>query len=157
MDTSRTILLVEDNEDDAFLTTRALREAGITHRIEHYHDGQAVIAHLQDILAMATSGGENVFPDLILLDLKLPRLGGLETLQWIRNHGAFRSLVVLALTSSTEPRDVATAYRLQINAYLVKPSSLREMVLLACSIRAFWLDQKHFIRPSLPQSLSFAN
>jgi CheY-like chemotaxis protein len=144
-DAPRTLLLVEDNEDDAFLTTRAIKEAGITHHIQHCHDGQSVITYLQETLA-----GQHPFPDLVLLDLKIPRLSGLKTLEWIRSQNAFRSLVVVALTSSNEPRDVATAYRLHINAYLVKPSSLREMVDLASSIRGFWLDQKHFIPPPLP-------
>ena len=102
----------------------------------------------------STSGKKVAFPDLVLLDLKMPRLGGIEALQWIRSQDAFRSLIVLALTSSTEPRDVVTAYQLHINAYLVKPSSLREMVDLAGSIRAFWLDLKHFIPPTLGIPLS---
>jgi len=81
------------------------------------------------------------------LDLKMPRLGGLETLDWIRRHESFKSLIVLALTSSSEERDVKAAYDLQINAYLVKPSSLNQMIELAHAIRHFWLDEKHLVQP----------
>jgi CheY-like chemotaxis protein len=148
-DIARTILLAEDNDDDAFLTTRAIGEAGIAHRIEHCRDGRAVLHCLQTSLSAASSGEENPFPDLVLLDLKLPRLNGFETLRWIRSQDTLRSLTVLALTSSTEPRDVAAAYQLHINAYLVKPASLYEMTHLARSIRDFWLDQKHYVPPPL--------
>jgi CheY-like chemotaxis protein len=147
-DATRILLLAEDNDDDAYLTTRALEEAGITHRIERCRNGQAVIEWLQGTLIPDSSGVTKAVPDLILIDFKMPRFGGLETLEWIRSQDAFRPLIVIALTSSTEPRDVTTAYLLHINAYLVKPSSLREMVALGGAIRAFWLDQKHFIPPA---------
>jgi two-component system response regulator len=91
----------------------------------------------------------SALPDLILLDLKMPRLGGLETLKWIRQHEIFSPLVVLALTSSREQRDVNGAYQLHINAYLVKPNSLGDMIEMARSIRQFWLDQSHVVRPRI--------
>lgn len=144
---SRSILLVEDNDDDAFLTRRALESAGITHTIQRCRDGQAVIDYLNGIVSPRKNQEETRMPDLILLDLKMPRLNGLEALKWIREHEVFRSLIVVALTSSNERRDVETAYRLHINAYLVKPSSLSQMIELARSIRQFWLDQNHLIIP----------
>ena len=146
---SRTILLAEDNDDDAFLTTRALQSAGISHPIHHCRDGQAVIDYLEAVISDREKSSESNFPDLILLDLKMPRINGLETLKWIREHEKFSSLIVLALTSSREQRDVQAAYRLQINAYLIKPSSLREMIDLAGAIRHFWLDENHLIRPQI--------
>jgi two-component system response regulator len=156
--TSRTIILAEDNEDDAFLTIRALESAGISQPIHHCRDGQAVIEHLAELLTEREQSGEGELPDLLLLDLKMPRLGGMEALRWIRQHEAFKSLVVVALTSSSEERDVKAAHELNINAYLVKPSSLSEMIDLAKSIRSFWLDQHHLIRPrmSFPSSPSKA-
>jgi len=144
---SRTILLVEDNNDDAFLTMRAMESAGISHLIHHCRDGHEVIDYLQKIASDREKQQDVDFPDLVLLDLKMPRLGGMETLQWIRQHEVFKALIVLALTSSSEARDVKAAYQLQINAYLVKPSSLSEMTELARAIRSFWLEQKHLIRP----------
>jgi two-component system response regulator len=146
---SRTILLAEDNDDDAFLTMRALESAGITRPIHHCRDGQAVIEYLQELLPGGKHEGESELPELLLLDLKMPRLGGMEALKWIRQNEAFKAMVVLALTSSSEERDVKAAHSLNINAYLVKPSSLSEMIDLAKSIRCFWLDQDHLIRPRL--------
>jgi CheY-like chemotaxis protein len=146
-DISRTILLAEDNDDDAFLTTRAMESAGISHSIQHCRNGQDVIRYLEQFISDRQAPTEAPLPELVLLDLKMPRLGGLETLRWIRAHDTFSPLIVLALTSSREERDVKTAYQLHINAYLVKPSSLSEMVDLARAIRHFWLDQNHFILP----------
>ncbi|HEY0256730.1 MAG TPA: response regulator [Candidatus Methylacidiphilales bacterium] len=145
--TSRSIVLADDNDDDAFLTKRAMESAGVTHSIHHCRDGQAVIDYLEGRLVEGEKLGASDLPDVLLLDLKMPRLGGLETLKWIRSHETFKSLVVLALTSSSEERDVKAAYDLWINAYLVKPSSLTEMIDLARAIRLFWLDQNHLIRP----------
>ncbi len=144
---SRSIVLADDNDDDAFLTRRAMESAGVVHAIHHCRDGQAVIEYLQGLLTDGDKLGAIDLPDVLLLDLKMPRLGGLETLKWIRQHEIFKSLVVLALTSSSEERDVKAAYDLHINAYLVKPSSLTEMIDLARAIRLFWLDQNHLIRP----------
>ncbi len=146
---SHTIILAEDNEDDAFLTMRAMQSAGITQPICHCRDGQAVIDYLSSLLTDERKASGVVLPDLLLLDLKMPRLGGMEALRWIRQHEPFKALVVLALTSSKEDRDVKAAHELNINAYLVKPSSLSEMIQLASAIRSFWLDQSHLIRPRL--------
>jgi CheY-like chemotaxis protein len=153
---TRHLLLAEDNADDAFLTMRALESAGITHVIHHCPDGQAVVDYLENLLSPREKNGEQKVPDLVILDLKMQRLGGLETLKWIREHEIFRFLAVIALTSSSEERDVRAAYQLQINAYLVKPSSLGEMIELARAIRLFWLDQKHFRKPHLSFSSPFA-
>jgi two-component system, response regulator len=150
----RTILLAEDNNDDAFLTTRAMEAAGITHTIHHCVDGQAVINYLSEIISDRQKFDETSLPDLVLLDLKMPRMDGLETLKWIRQHEKLKPLVVLALTSSSEQRDVSAAYQLHINAYLVKPSALTQMIELAGAIRHFWLDQSHLIKPRISFSTS---
>jgi CheY-like chemotaxis protein len=146
---SGTILLAEDNNDDAFLTTRAMESAGISHSINHCRDGQLVIDYLENVLSEREKVSRFGLPDLILLDLKMPRRGGLETLEWIRQHAILNPLIVIGLTSSKEERDVKAAYQLKINAYLLKPSSLSEMVDLARAIRHFWLDQKHLIKPQI--------
>ena len=147
--TTRSIILAEDNEDDAFLTTRAIEAAGITHTVHNCRDGQAVIEYLESLLSNRDPSGDGLIPDLVLLDLKMHRMGGLEALKWIREHQVFKSSAVVALTSSREDRDVKAAYDLHINAYLVKPSSLAEMIELARSIRHFWLDQSHLILPRI--------
>jgi two-component system response regulator len=126
-----------------------MQSAEISHPIFHCRDGQAAIDYLQEIASGREKRDVSALPDLILLDLKMPRLGGLETLKWIRQHEIFSPLVVLALTSSREQRDVNGAYQLHINAYLVKPNSLGDMIEMARSIRQFWLDQSHVVRPRI--------
>ncbi|MCE0485009.1 MAG: response regulator [Methylacidiphilales bacterium] len=143
----RNILLAEDNDDDAFLTQRALEAGGISEPIHRCRDGQDVIEYLDRFCSGKGTSANALPPDLVLLDLKMPRLDGMETLKWIRRHEIFHSMIVLALTSSNEKRDVETAYRLHINAYLVKPSSLSEMVGIARTLREFWMDQKHLLMP----------
>lgn len=147
-DIPRTILLVEDNDDDAFITQRAFSSAGINAVIHRCEDGQAVIDYLSG-LPPYTDRETNPVPHLILLDLKVPRKNGLEVLEWIRKHENFSPLVVLALTSSCEPKDVEQAYRLHINAYLVKPTSLSAMAEIAKCIRQLWLEKSSLIHPSL--------
>lgn len=147
-DIPRTILLVEDNDDDAFITQRAFSSAGINAVIHRCEDGQAVIDYLSG-LPPYTDRETNPVPHLILLDLKVPRKSGLEVLEWIRKHENFSPLVVLALTSSCEPKDVEQAYRLHINAYLVKPTSLTAMAEIAKCIRQLWLEKSSLIHPSL--------
>ena len=146
---SRHLILAEDNEDDAFLTMRAMDTAGIPHVIHHCRDGHAVIDYLEEQLSPREKTKMPEWPEIILLDLKMPRLDGLETLKLIREHSVYHPLIVLGLTSSSEERDVKTAYALRINGYLVKPSSLGEMIEVARAIREFWLDQKHLKTPYL--------
>jgi CheY-like chemotaxis protein len=145
------ILLLEDNDDDAFITERALTKAGVSNKVHRCQDGQDLIDYLSALSEKsqteANKGAAEV-PYLVLLDLKTPRKSGLEVLQWIRNHAHFGPLVVLALTSSSEKSDVERAYQLHVNAYLVKPTSLSTMTELAQSIKRLWLDPSSLMHPS---------
>lgn len=143
MEPKHLILLAEDNPDEAFITDRAFRSAGVPATIRHCEDGQAVIDYLESAAADATNNpsSTSLWPRLLLLDLKMPRKNGLEVLRWVRQHEHFSLLVVLVLSSSAERQDVLDAYRLHANAYLVKPSSLSVMTEMARSIGTFWLDQ----------------
>ncbi len=124
---NRSILLVEDNVDDAFLMRRALKKAQIVLPLQVVVDGQQAIHYLS---------GQGVFgdrqqyplPSLVFLDLKLPYVHGFEVLNWIRRHEPLKRLPVVVLTSSPEERDRRKASELGAEAYLVKPPS-REMVL----------------------------
>jgi two-component system response regulator len=78
-------------------------------------------------------------PALVLLDLKLPLVSGIEVLKWIRAHPLLHSLIVIVFTSSTEPHDIAAAYRAGANSYLVKPTSLTTLTELAGGLRSYWL------------------
>lgn len=136
---SLNILLLEDNDDDAFLTERALHKAGITEKPRRCQDGQVMIDYLSGLPASANRPN-NPLAHLILLDLKTPRKNGFEVLQWIRDHKQLSCMVVLALTSSSEQKDVDRAYELHVNAYIVKPTSLNAMTEIAVSIKRIWLD-----------------
>lgn len=135
---SHTLLLVEDNEDDVFLMKRALRFAGIKNPLQIAEDGQAAI----DYLAGAGAYADRTrfpLPHLVFLDLKLPYKTGHEVLEWIRRQPAFSTLIVIVLTSSSEPVDLARAYQLGANSFVVKPPTSALLQKLAESFKLWWL------------------
>lgn len=127
------ILLVEDNADDVELTRRALRHCGHPIDLQVAGDGVAAL----ELLA-AVPPGE--MPDLVLLDLKLPRLGGLDLLSRMRAAPATSTLLVVVLTTSLEERDLREAYRRGANSYLRKPVDFDQFVELVCDIVHYWLS-----------------
>ncbi|MBE7521576.1 MAG: response regulator [Burkholderiales bacterium] len=129
------VLLVEDDPDDASLTLRAMRRADVTLRIVHVHDGVSALEYLADTTAV--EGARR--PRIVLLDLALPRIGGLEVLRRIRAHGALRMLPVVVLTSSREPRDVAACYDRGANSYVVKPTGYAELIGTLGELTRYWL------------------
>ena len=133
----KAILLVEDNPDDRFLFEHAWKEAGIRHPLRTAAGGQAALDGL--------AGRDR--PALVLLDIKMPDLSGLEVLKRLREDPALRLLPVLMMTASTLPGDVAEAYRLGANGYFIKPSSVRELVELLKALKDCWLRFNEF--PSL--------
>jgi two-component system response regulator len=125
------VLLVEDNPDDTELALRAFRQCGVEVDLEVAGDGAAALARLED-LARAV-------PDLILLDIKLPLLGGLEVLRRLRALPRCMSCPVVVLTTSNEEHDIATAYRLGANSYLRKPVDYREFAQIVQALARYWL------------------
>ena len=111
-----TILLVEDNATDEKLTLRALRNGQVPAEVEVARDGKEAL----EFLFGATSNGDGHVPDLILLDIKLPKVNGLEVLEQIRKHKDTESVPVVMLTSSDDMYDIATSYRLGANSYIRK-------------------------------------
>ena len=147
---NKTILLVEDEENDVFFIKRAAKKNGILDRLQVAEDGQAAIDYLSGIGEYADR--ERLpFPYLVLLDLKLPRVMGLEVLKWIRQQAELQGIVVIVLTSSNLGPDIHMAYRLGANSYLVKPSSdkLSEVISM---IKQYWLDlnqsAEEYVKPS---------
>jgi CheY-like chemotaxis protein len=128
------ILLVDDDENDVFLFERALRAAGVDQPIRVVRDGEEALRYL---------AGEPPFEDrakhpkpcLLLLDVKLPRKGGLEILRWLRAHPDLNGMPVLMVTSSNEPQDRQEAEENGVEAYRVKPVSFSELVRLAQEVR----------------------
>lgn len=126
----QTILLVEDDPADVFLTQRAFRVSSIANPLRVTSDGEDAIAYLTGAPPYQDREA-NPIPRLILLDLKLPRLSGLEFLQWLRQQPILKRIPVVVLTSSKESPDINQAYDLGISCYLVKPvefNALLEMV-----------------------------
>ncbi|MDB6020637.1 MAG: response regulator receiver protein [Pedosphaera sp.] len=146
MNPALTLLLVDDNEDDIFLTKRALREAQITTLVQTASDGQQAI----DYLSGAGKFQDRALyplPALMLLDLKMPRKGGLDVLQWIREQASLRSLVVIILTTSLEHSDIERAYQLGANSYLQKPSNTKVLAEIMGAIKLYWLTHNQFFTP----------
>jgi CheY-like chemotaxis protein len=129
------ILLVEDNLGDARLVREALREGGAAAVLEHVVDGQAALEFLrrEGPHAGATR------PDLILLDLNLPRKSGREVLAEIKTDATLRRIPVVVLTSSQSDDDILSVYNLHANCYVPKPADLEKFLTVIQSIEHFWL------------------
>lgn len=133
-----TILLVEDNPDDEALTLRALHKHNIANEVVVARDGAEAIDYL---FATGSHKGRDVkrMPHLVLLDLKLPKVDGLEVLQRIRAAEATRLLPVVILTSSTEQLDLVKSYSSGANSYVRKPVNFEEFIEATRQIGLYWL------------------
>jgi CheY-like chemotaxis protein len=138
---STTILVVEDNEDDAFFMTRVLREMGVVNPVQIVEDGQQAVDYLAGKRAYADRS-QYPLPMIVFLDLKLPFISGHDVLGWIRRQPEFEKLVVVVLTSSNEPIDLTRAYRAGANSYIVKPPTPEQLSELAKSFNLKWVRQE---------------
>ncbi|HEU4455698.1 MAG TPA: response regulator [Longimicrobium sp.] len=128
------VLLVEDNPGDVRLTREALREGKVRNNLNVAADGIEALAYLRREGGYAGS----VRPDLILLDLNLPRMDGREVLEVIKADPALRSIPVVVLTSSQAERDIVRAYDLRANCYVSKPVDFDQFIIVVKSIEDFW-------------------
>jgi CheY-like chemotaxis protein len=133
------ILHVEDNPDDVMLMNLAFNRAGISARLHVVSDGDAAINALEQ---SALNGGP---PVCVLLDVKLPRVSGLEVLAWIREQPRLRRLPVILLTSSSQTADINRAYDLGANSFLVKPPDLDSLTQLVKTVAHYWVQTN--VRP----------
>ena len=132
------ILLVEDNKDDVLLTKRALEKANIANQVDVANNGIEALEYLR---------GEGKFSDrdaskqpvVVLLDLKMPRMGGLEFLKTIRNSEEFKLLPAVILTSSREEQDIIESYNLGANSYIQKPVDFDQFVKAVQTLGLYWL------------------
>lgn len=132
----KSILLVEDNPNDAELTLAALAEHNLANRVEWVKDGVEALDYL--FRRGPWSGRNDGNPILIMLDLKLPRIDGKEVLQTVKGDLALRSIPVVILTSSREESDLIDSYNLGVNAYVVKPVEFQQFISAVKELGAFW-------------------
>lgn len=125
------ILLVEDNPDDAELAIRALRKSNLANHLLHLQDGQEALDYLFD--------EKNTKPKLVLLDLKMPKVDGIEVLRKLKEDERTRTIPVVMLTSSKEERDIVETYKLGVNAYIVKPLDFEQFGTAIGQLGLFWL------------------
>ena len=130
------ILLVEDNHRDVELTLAALDEFKLANEVVVARDGVEALDYLHG--RGQFSGHGNGFPVVVLLDLKMPRMDGLEVLREIRNDSALKALPVVMITSSREEQDLLRSYELGVNAYVVKPVDFQKFVESIKQIGFFW-------------------
>ena len=130
------ILLAEDDPKDAQLTIRALAESKAPRNVVLARDGAEALEYLQG--QRTPADGIDAPPCVVLLDLKMPKLNGLEVLREIKNNKRLRTIPVVMLTSSRQERDVAQSYQLGANAYVVKPVSFAEFRAALRDVGSFW-------------------
>lgn len=126
------ILLIEDNPMDVDLTRRAFVRHNLTNPLEVARDGQDAVNLIEDWKA------GDLVPSVILLDLKLPKVSGLDVLRVIRAHPVFRNVPVVVLTSSSEDNDIHEAYLIGANSYIVKPVDFDKFIDVARQIELYW-------------------
>ena len=132
----KTILLVEDNPDAVQLTKRALQKNNISNQLEVVHDGVEAMNHL---LNAASGDNSSPLPTVILLDLKLPKMDGLEVLKRIRADERLKRLPVVILTSSKEEQDILKSYDLGANSYIRKPVDFEQFNEAVRQLGLYWL------------------
>ncbi len=126
------ILLIEDSHDDAELTIRALKKRNLANRLLHISDSEEALEYI-----LQRSPGD--YPKLILLDLKMPKLDGIQILKKIKNDPERKVIPVVMLTSSKEEKDIIESYHLGVNAYIVKPVQFDKFIEAVDQLGLFWL------------------
>jgi CheY-like chemotaxis protein len=133
------VLVAEDDPSDAFFLERAFTMAAVRTALHFVRDGQEAIDYLE--------GGQRYsdrqtypLPDLILLDLKMPRLNGFDVLDWLRRQPGLKRLLVTVLTSSDQPQDINRAYDLGANSYLLKPHNSEHLAEVVRQVQRYWLE-----------------
>lgn len=133
------ILLVEDNEGDVVLTLEAFESVRLANAIQVVNDGEEAIQYLNKTGRFSDA----VEPDMILLDINLPKIDGKEVLHYIKTHDKFKVIPVVILTSSSSERDVQAMYAEHANCYITKPVDFSKFIQVIKSIESFWINIVH--------------
>ena len=133
------ILLVEDNPNDVELALHALKKNKLANRIHVVRDGAEALEFLFRTGAYQDQGEHNSHPRVILLDLKLPKVDGLEVLRRIKSHESTLGIPVVMMTSSREERDIVESYRLGVNSYIVKPVDFDQFTEAVRQLGLYWM------------------
>lgn len=128
------ILLVEDNEGDIVLTTEALEESKIVNKIKVIRDGKAAIDFFENITS------KDDIPELVLLDINLPKKSGHEVLVYIKNDDRYRHIPVIMLTTSSSEKDILKTYKNHTNCYITKPIDAIDFLQAMLKIQDFWIN-----------------
>lgn len=129
------VLLVEDNEGDVLLTTEALRSGRLVKKISVVRDGKSAIDYLSDSANLSIE-----LPDLILLDINLPKKSGHQVLQFIKNSENLKQIPVIMLTTSSAERDIEMAYKNYANCFITKPVDVQDFINAVKEIENFWMN-----------------
>lgn len=144
----RKILLIEDNPNDAELTLEALAEHRLANEVIHLRDGAEALDYLYGRGQFA--GRDNGSPALVLLDLKMPKVDGLDVLRQMKGDERLKTIPVVILTSSREEKDLVESYRLGVNAYVVKPVEFPAFIEAVKQLGGFWAVVNEPLRRRLP-------
>jgi CheY-like chemotaxis protein len=148
MERAMTVLLAEDNPDDALLMQRAFKSHGLIHPLRVVTDGSEAIAYLA-AEGKFSDRAANPYPDMVILDLKMPRVSGFEVLAWLQARPDMTIIPTIVWSSSGDMRDVKHAYCLGANAYLMKPTDFQEFKQMVADLFTFW-DHCLKPKPELP-------
>jgi two-component system, response regulator len=132
------ILLVEDSMDDAELTIRALKKVNLANKLVHLEDGQQALDFLMGKGKYESSGSTNKLK-VILLDIKMPKVDGIEVLRQIKSNELTRSIPVVIMTSSAEDKDMIASYNLGVNSYVVKPVHFESFAKAVTELGLYWM------------------
>jgi CheY-like chemotaxis protein len=128
------ILLVEDNEGDIMLTTEALEDFKIINEVTVKRDGQAAIEFFKNLK------GLDEIPDIVLLDINLPKMSGQEVLMFIKTSDRFKQIPVIMLTTSSSEKDIMASYKNHVNCYITKPIEVSDFMKAISKIEDFWIN-----------------
>ena len=134
-----TILHVEDDPNDTLLFQHACKKLGSAFDLQSVSDGDQAIAYLRGDKCFSDRK-KHPLPQLVLLDLKMPRLSGFDVIDWARKEDRFQSLPIIVLTSSNHEADIQRAYHMGANSYLVKPVGFEALVAVVRTIQEYWIE-----------------